>query len=98
MIHYGMSKTAQLSLTRGFAQALAKTGVTVNAVLPGPTLSEGVGGFLEHLAKAHGKTVAELEKGFFEHVSAHLAVEALHRSGGESRTSSRLFAHARPPL
>jgi NAD(P)-dependent dehydrogenase (short-subunit alcohol dehydrogenase family) len=66
MIHYGMSKTAQLSLTRGFAQALAKTGVTVNAVLPGPTLSEGVGGFLEHLAKAQGKTVAELEKGFFE--------------------------------
>ena len=67
MIHYGMSKTAQLSLTRGFAQALAKTGVTVNAVLPGPTLSEGVGGFLENLAKAQGKTVAELEKGFFEH-------------------------------
>jgi NAD(P)-dependent dehydrogenase (short-subunit alcohol dehydrogenase family) len=67
MIHYGMSKTAQLSLTRGFAQALAKSGVTVNAVLPGPTLSEGVGGFLENLAKAQGKTVAELEKGFFEH-------------------------------
>jgi NAD(P)-dependent dehydrogenase (short-subunit alcohol dehydrogenase family) len=67
MIHYGMSKTAQLSLTRGFAQALAKTGVTVNAVLPGPTLSEGVGGFIENLAKAQGKTVAEVEKGFFEH-------------------------------
>jgi NAD(P)-dependent dehydrogenase (short-subunit alcohol dehydrogenase family) len=67
MIHYGMSKTAQLSLTRGFAQALAKSGVTVNAVLPGPTLSEGVGGFLENLAKAQGKSVAELEKGFFEH-------------------------------
>jgi NAD(P)-dependent dehydrogenase (short-subunit alcohol dehydrogenase family) len=67
MIHYGLSKTAQLSLTRGFAQALAKTGVTVNAVLPGPTLSEGVGGFLENLAKAQGKTVAEIEKNFFEH-------------------------------
>jgi NAD(P)-dependent dehydrogenase (short-subunit alcohol dehydrogenase family) len=67
MIHYGMSKTAQLALTRGFAQALAKSGVTVNAVLPGPTLSEGVGGFLENLAKAQGKSVAELEKGFFEH-------------------------------
>jgi NAD(P)-dependent dehydrogenase (short-subunit alcohol dehydrogenase family) len=67
MIHYGMSKTAQLSLTRGFAQALAKTGVTVNAVLPGPTLSEGVGGFIENLAKAQGKTVAEIEKSFFEH-------------------------------
>jgi NAD(P)-dependent dehydrogenase (short-subunit alcohol dehydrogenase family) len=67
MIHYGMSKTAQLSLTRGFAQALAKTGVTVNAVLPGPTLSEGVGGFIENLARTQGKTVAEVEAGFFEH-------------------------------
>lgn len=67
MIHYGMSKTAQLSLTRGFAQALAQTGVTVNAVLPGPTMSEGAGAFLENLAKAQGKTMAELEKGFFEH-------------------------------
>jgi NAD(P)-dependent dehydrogenase (short-subunit alcohol dehydrogenase family) len=67
MIHYGMSKTAQLSLTRGFAQALAKTGVTVNAVLPGPTLSEGVGGFIENLARTQGKTIAEVEAGFFEH-------------------------------
>ena len=67
MIHYGMSKTAQLSLMRGFAQALVKTGVTVNAVLPGPTLSEGVGGFIDNLAHAQGKTPAEIEKGFFEH-------------------------------
>src|SRR6202012_5825566 len=67
MIHYGMSKTAQLSLTRGFAQALKQTGVTVNAVLPGPTLSEGVGGFLDNLARDQGKTVADIEKGFFEH-------------------------------
>jgi NAD(P)-dependent dehydrogenase (short-subunit alcohol dehydrogenase family) len=67
MIHYGMSKTAMLSLTRGFAQALKQTGVTVNAVLPGPTLSEGVGGFLDELARAQGKSVAEIEQGFFEH-------------------------------
>jgi NAD(P)-dependent dehydrogenase (short-subunit alcohol dehydrogenase family) len=67
MIHYGMSKTAMLSLTRGFAQALKQTGVTVNAVLPGPTLSEGVGGFLSDLARDQGKTVAEIEQGFFEH-------------------------------
>jgi NAD(P)-dependent dehydrogenase (short-subunit alcohol dehydrogenase family) len=67
MIHYGMSKTAMLSLTRGFAQALKQTGVTVNAVLPGPTLSEGVGGFLNDLARTQGKTVAEIEQGFFEH-------------------------------
>jgi NAD(P)-dependent dehydrogenase (short-subunit alcohol dehydrogenase family) len=67
MIHYGLSKTAQLSLTRGFAQALQQSGVTVNAVLPGPTLSEGVGGFIENLAREQGKTVAEVEQGFFEH-------------------------------
>jgi NAD(P)-dependent dehydrogenase (short-subunit alcohol dehydrogenase family) len=67
MIHYGMSKTAMLSLTRGFAQALKQTGVTVNAVLPGPTLSEGVGGFLSDLARDQRKTVAEIEQNFFEH-------------------------------
>jgi NAD(P)-dependent dehydrogenase (short-subunit alcohol dehydrogenase family) len=67
MIHYGLSKTAQLSLTRGFAQALRQTGVTVNAVLPGPTHSEGVGGFIENLAREQGKTVKEVEQGFFEH-------------------------------
>ena len=42
MIHYGVSKTAQLSLSRGLAKRVAGSGVTVNAVLPGPTLSEGV--------------------------------------------------------
>lgn len=67
MIHYGLSKTAQLALTRGFAQALQKTGVTVNAVLPGPTRSEGVGGFLENLARDQGKSLEEIERGFFEH-------------------------------
>ncbi len=46
MIHYGMTKTAQLAISRGLAESVAGTGVTVNAVLPGPTLSEGVAGFL----------------------------------------------------
>ena len=67
MIHYGSSKTAQLSLTRGFAQALERSGVTVNAVLPGPTLSEGVEGFIDNLAREQGKSVAEVEQGFFQH-------------------------------
>lgn len=67
MIHYGLSKTAQLALTRGFAQALKQSGVTVNAVLPGPTRSEGVGGFIESMAREQGKSVAAIEKGFFEH-------------------------------
>jgi NAD(P)-dependent dehydrogenase (short-subunit alcohol dehydrogenase family) len=67
MIHYGFSKTAQLALTRGFAQALAQTGVTVNAVLPGPTRSEGVGTFIKSLADQGGTTEADIERGFFEH-------------------------------
>jgi NAD(P)-dependent dehydrogenase (short-subunit alcohol dehydrogenase family) len=65
MIHYGMTKTAQLAVSRGLAESLAGTGVTVNAVLPGPTASEGVGAFVAQLAKASSKTPAEVEKDFF---------------------------------
>ena len=65
MIHYGFSKTAQLSLMRGFAQALAQTGVTVNSVLPGPTRSEGVEGFVKNLADQAGVSAAQIEKDFF---------------------------------
>ncbi len=67
MIHYGLSKTAQLSVMRGFAQALERSGVTVNAVLPGPTRSEGVVGFIENLARDQGTSVSDIEKNFFEH-------------------------------
>lgn len=65
MIHYGMTKTAQVSISRGLAELTKDTCVTVNTVLPGPTLSEGVGGFLKDLAKVKGKTVEEIEKDFF---------------------------------
>ncbi len=65
MIHYGMTKTAQVSVSRGLAELTKDTGVTVNTVLPGPTFSEGVGGFLNDLAKVKGKTVEEIEKNFF---------------------------------
>jgi NAD(P)-dependent dehydrogenase (short-subunit alcohol dehydrogenase family) len=67
MVHYGMTKTAMLSLTRGFAQALAQSGVTVNAVLPGPTRSEGVEGFVQNLARQQGRTEQEMEQEFFRH-------------------------------
>ncbi|HEV8548322.1 MAG TPA: SDR family oxidoreductase, partial [Polyangiaceae bacterium] len=50
MIHYGMTKTAQLAVARGLAETLAGTRVTVNSVLPGPTASEGVSGFVRDLA------------------------------------------------
>jgi NAD(P)-dependent dehydrogenase (short-subunit alcohol dehydrogenase family) len=64
MIHYGMTKTAQLAISRGLAQSVAGTGVTVNAVLPGPTRSEGVVGFFAKLAQEAGTSEAEMEKEF----------------------------------
>lgn len=68
MIHYGMTKTAQLAISRGLAEAVAGTGITVNSVLPGPTKSRGVGDFVDALAKSGGKTFDEFEKEFFEKV------------------------------
>jgi len=68
MIHYGMTKTAQLAVSRGIAESVAGTGITVNCVLPGPTKSRGVGDFVEQLAAQEGKTLAEFEKQFFETV------------------------------
>ena len=68
MIHYGMTKTAQLAVSRGLAEAVAGTGITVNSILPGPTRSRGVGDFVEALAKADGKSFEAYEKEFFEKV------------------------------
>lgn len=65
MIHYGMTKTAQIAVARGLAETLAGTGVTVNSVLPGPTASEGVGEFVAQLATSQGKDVATVEREFF---------------------------------
>jgi NAD(P)-dependent dehydrogenase (short-subunit alcohol dehydrogenase family) len=66
MIHYGMTKTAQLAVSRGLAQSCAGTAVTVNAVLPGPTRSAGVEEFARQLSG--GKPFAEFEKEFFKTV------------------------------
>jgi NAD(P)-dependent dehydrogenase (short-subunit alcohol dehydrogenase family) len=66
MVHYGMTKTAQVAIARGLAQLVAATGVTVNSVLAGPTESEGVGSFLDRLAKQNQLSRAEMEKMFFE--------------------------------
>jgi NAD(P)-dependent dehydrogenase (short-subunit alcohol dehydrogenase family) len=65
MIHYGVTKTDQLAVSRGLAETTAGTGVTVNAVLPGPTASEGVEGFVERLANDQGTDRTTVEKEFF---------------------------------
>ena len=68
MIHYGMTKTAQLAVSRGLAEAVAGTGVTVNSILPGPTRSRGVSEFVEALAKTEGKSFEAFQTEFFEKV------------------------------
>jgi NAD(P)-dependent dehydrogenase (short-subunit alcohol dehydrogenase family) len=68
MIHYGVTKTAQLAVARGLAETLAGTNVTVNSVLPGPTASEGVGQFVAQMARATGKDAATIEREFFRTV------------------------------
>src|ERR1035441_3682242 len=65
MIHYGMTKTAQLAVSRGLAETTAGTGVTVNSVLPGPTKSEGVLDFVGKLALDNGVDSAAVEREFF---------------------------------
>jgi NAD(P)-dependent dehydrogenase (short-subunit alcohol dehydrogenase family) len=66
MIHYGVTKTAQLGLSRGLAEITVGTAVTVNAVLPGPTRTEGVEEWLKGLATQKGLSLAEVERDFFE--------------------------------
>ncbi len=67
MIHYGLTKTAQLAVARGLAESLAGTNVTVNSALPGPTASEGAMGFVAQLAASSGKGAAQVEKEFFQY-------------------------------
>jgi NAD(P)-dependent dehydrogenase (short-subunit alcohol dehydrogenase family) len=66
MVHYGMTKTAQVAIARGIAESCAGTGVTVNSILPGPTASEGVGGFVEAMAMQQNKSKEQVEREFFE--------------------------------
>lgn len=66
MIHYGMTKTAQLAVSRGLAELTRGTAVTVNTILPGPTKSRGVGQFIEDLATAGNKSSTQVEQEFFK--------------------------------
>ncbi|HEY1723223.1 MAG TPA: SDR family oxidoreductase [Magnetospirillaceae bacterium] len=68
MIHYGMTKSAQIAVARGLAESVSGTGITVNSVLPGPTKSRGVNDFVEALAKSSGTTFEAFETEFFKSV------------------------------
>ncbi|QVQ27105.1 SDR family NAD(P)-dependent oxidoreductase [Achromobacter deleyi] len=76
MIHYGVSKTALLGVSRGLAELTAGTGVTVNAVLPGPTRSEGVSDFFAEMAKEQGVSQEQMERDF---VAQHRPTSLLRR-------------------
>lgn len=76
MIHYGMTKTAQLAISRGLAELTKGTAVTVNSVLPGPTMSEGVETFVKDLAKHNGQSVDEAAKDF---VKQHRGTSLIQR-------------------
>ncbi len=67
MVHYGMSKSAQLSVARGLAETCAGSGVTVNSVLPGPTLTEGARAFFDKLAAQNGQSFEQVAQDFFAH-------------------------------
>ncbi len=77
MVHYGVTKTAQLSLSRGLAKRVAGSGVTVNSVLPGPTLSDGLADMLEEERARSGKTLEAVAADF---VMTHRPTSLIQRA------------------
>jgi NAD(P)-dependent dehydrogenase (short-subunit alcohol dehydrogenase family) len=94
MIHYGMTKTAQIAVARGIAESVAGTGITVNAVLPGPTRSRGVGEFVDALARQGHKSTADVEREFF----ATARPSSLIRRFAEPEEVASLIAYVASPL
>ena len=94
MVHYGMTKTAQIAVSRGLAETVAGTGITVNSVLPGPTKSRGVTDFVDDMARAKGQDFAQVEAEFFEHVRP---TSLIKRFATPQETAS-LVAYVASPL
>jgi NAD(P)-dependent dehydrogenase (short-subunit alcohol dehydrogenase family) len=80
MIHYGMTKTAQIAIARGLAETTKGTNVTVNSVLPGPTASEGVGNFVKSMAEAQQTDAATVEREFFKSVRPSSLIRRFSRT------------------
>jgi len=94
MIHYGVTKTAQIALARGLAETTQGTAVTVNSILPGPTRSEGVGTFISDLAREQHMTEAAFEKEFF----ARMRPTSLIQRFAETREVAHMVAYVCSPL
>jgi NAD(P)-dependent dehydrogenase (short-subunit alcohol dehydrogenase family) len=93
MIHYGVTKTAQLSISRGLAKRLAGTGVTVNAVLPGPTLSEGVVDMLKAMPTKKGVSAEEAAVAF---VKEHRPSSIIQRAATVEEVANMVVYVASP--
>lgn len=94
MIHHGVSKTADVALARGLAKRMAGTGVTVNSVLPGPTLSEGVAAMLEDERAASGKPIEEVAASF---VRASRSSSIIQRAATVEEVAN-MFVYLASPL
>ncbi|WP_445191886.1 SDR family NAD(P)-dependent oxidoreductase [Sphingomonas sp. Tas61C01] len=93
MIHYGVSKTADVALARGLAKRMAGTGVTVNSVLPGPTLSEGVEAMLETERQKSGKDIEEIAAAF---VQEHRSTSIIRRAASVEEVANMVVYLASP--
>lgn len=93
MIHYGVSKTADIAVARGLAKRMAGTGVTVNSVLPGPTLSEGVAAMLQEETARTGKSLEEVAAAF---VKEHRASSIIGRAATVDEVANMVVYVASP--
>jgi NAD(P)-dependent dehydrogenase (short-subunit alcohol dehydrogenase family) len=93
MIHYGVSKTADVALARGLAKRMAGTGVTVNSVLPGPTLSEGVEAMLEEERARTGRSIEAIATDF---VAAHRPSSIIRRAATVEEVANMVVYVASP--
>lgn len=98
MVHYGVTKTAQIALARGIAESIAGSGVTANSVLAGPTRSEGAVEFLAKVAAERGLEVSAVEEQFLRTMRPSSLIRRFAEPEEVAIWSSSLPARALPPL